>query len=692
MVSLDNTLFLVAVLTSPGPVASPLGRTPYGGRLPEGFTSDPYLSGVIMEKAVTGMNSAGVVTVGRHFLMNEQETNRSSSTHYSSNADDKTIHELYLWPFVDAVRAGMGAVMCAMNRVNSTLSCENDKLINGLLKSELAFPGFVLPDVQSQSTAFGSANAGLDFGSSTYWTTEILEAGIANGSFSEARLEDMAVRNVLGYYYAGLDDGKQPEVAATTEFRDVRADHAKLIRKVGADSLVLLKNDNTADGGLPLKRPRTIAIFGAHAGPSMAGPNSAFSVVGTTSDVYQGHLASAVGSGGLSFSYLATPFQALSLRAAQDGSMFRWIMNDTYSESSSSSNFGGGDMGGMGGMGDMSGNSTQAQGGPPDSESASGNNTMSPGAGGAAGGGGGGGAAGVMGTGTSVSPSVANYASDSEVCLVFLNSWSGEGGDRSELSNQDQDDLVNSVAESCNNTIVVINTSGPRILDQWIENENVTAVIYGGYLGQESGNSIVDVLYGDVNPNGKLANTIAKNATDYPVSICNTAECDFAEGVQIDYRYFDANNISVRYPFGHGLSYTTFEYGKITATKTNTSALASKYPTGSLGLGGLKDLFDDVISIRFSLKNIGDVAGAEVAQLYVQYPSEAEQPIRQLRGFEKVALQAGQQKDVTISIRRRDISFWDTVAQKWALASGSYTFSIGSSSRDLRGSIQMSIL
>jgi beta-glucosidase len=365
--------------------------------------------------------------------------------------------------------------------------------------------------------------------------------------------------------------------------------------------------------------------------------------------------------------------------------MFRWIMNDTYTASSSSSSFGGG---AMGGMGDMSGNSTQAQGGPPDSASASGNNTMSAGAGGAAGGG----AAGVMGTGTSVSPSIANYASDSEVCLVFLNSWSGEGGDRSELSNQDQDDLVNSVAGSCNNTMVVINTSGPRILDQWIENDNVTAVVYGGYLGQESGNAIVDVLYGDVNPSGKLVNTIAKNATDYPVSICNTAECDFAEGVRIDYRYFDANNMSVRYPFGHGLSYTTFEYGEIAATKTNKTALASKYPTGTLGLGGPKDLFDDVISIRFSLKNTGDVAGAEVAQLYVQYPPEAKQPVRQLRGFEKVALSAGQQKDVTIGVRRRDISFWDTVAQKWALASGPYTFSVGSSSRDLRGSTQMSIL
>jgi beta-glucosidase len=667
-------------------VASPLGRTPYGGRLPEGFAPDPYLSGVIMAKTITGMNSAGVVTVGRHFLMNEQETNRSSNPHYSSNADDKTIHELYLWPFADAVHAGMGAVMCAMNRVNSTLSCENDKLINGLLKTELGFPGFVLPDVNSQSTAFGSANAGLDFGSSTYWTASILEAGIANGSFSEARLDDMTVRNIIGYFYAGLDNGKQPEVAATTEYRDVRADHAKLIRKIGADSLVLLKNNNTARAGLPLDRPRTISIFGAHAGPSMAGPNFAFSVVGTDSDVYQGHLASAVGSGGLSNSYLATPFQALSLRAAQDGSMFRWIMNDTYTDSSSSSSFGGS---GMGGMGEMAGNSTGSQGGPSDTASSSTNASMPANIGGAAGGGGG---AGIMGSGTTISPSVANYASDSEVCLVFLNSWSGEGADRSELYNRDQDNLVNSVAENCNNTIVVINTSGPRLLDQWVENDNVTAVVYGGYLGQESGNAIVDVLYGDVNPNGKLTYTIAKNETDYPVSICDTAECNFDEGVHIDYRYFDAMNVSIRYPFGHGLSYTTFQYGNVSAVKTDEAALASKYPSGNLSLGGAKDLFDDVISIHFTLKNTGEVDGAEVAQLYVQYPSAAKQPVRQLRGFEKITLSAGQQKDTTINIRRRDISFWDTFAQKWALASGTYTFSVGSSSRDLRDSVQMSIL
>lgn len=667
-----------------GPVASPLGRTPYGGRLPEGFSPDPYLSGAVMGKAVSGMNSAGVVTVGRHFLLNEQETNRSSGTHYSSNADDKTIHELYLWPFVDAVRAGMGAVMCAMNRVNGTLSCENQKLISGLLKSELGFPGLVMPDVMSQSTAFGSANAGLDYGSSTYWTTEVLEAGIANGSFSEARLDDMVVRNTIGYFYAGLDDGKQPETAATTEYRDVRADHAKLIRKVGADSLALLKNNNAAGAGLPLNRPRTISIFGAHAGPAMAGPNFAFSVQGTESDVYQGHLASAVGSGGLSNSYLATPFQALSLRAAQDGSMFRWIMNDTYSDSSSSSSMGSG-------APSMSDNSTSTSGGMPDGGSSAGNASMPSGAG-AGGAAGGGMNLGALGTGTTVTPSIANYASDSEVCIVFINSWSGEGADRSKLYDQDQDNLIKTVAENCNNTIVVINTSGPRILDQWIENDNVTAVIYGGYLGQESGNAIVDVLYGDVNPSGKLVHTIAKNESDYPVSICDTAECDFDEGVHIDYRYFDANNISVRYPFGHGLSYTSFEYGEVSASKIQGAALEAKYPSGKLGLGGPQDLFDEAVSVDFTLKNSGDVDGAEVVQVYVQYPAGAEQPPRQLRGFEKVALSAGQEKDISIQLRRRDLSHWDTVAQKWALADGTYTINVGSSSRDIKGSAHLSVL
>lgn len=150
------------------------------------------------------------------------------------------------------------------------------------------------------------------------------------------------------------------------------------------------------------------------------------------------------------------------------------------------------------------------------------------------------GAVGGGGEGTSISYSYSNYAQNAEACLIFLNTYSGEGADRGELSNTDQDLMVSRVAAQCNNTIVIVNTVGPRPIESWIDHENVTAVLYGGMLGQESGHSIADVLYGDVNPSGKLVHTIGRKASDYPVSTCYTAECDFSEGAYIDYRWFDA--------------------------------------------------------------------------------------------------------------------------------------------------------
>ncbi|KAI8159878.1 putative beta-glucosidase D [Colletotrichum sp. SAR 10_70] len=665
-----------------GPEPGPLGRVPYGGRTPESFAADPYLTGIAMGKAISGMNSAGVIAGGRHFLLNEQETNRSSgisattSAVYTSNADDKTIHELYSWPFADGVKSGMMAVMCGMTRVNGTLCCENNDLISKVLKKEMGFLGLVFPDVNSQSTSYGSANAGLDYGSSNYWTEDILNAGINNGSFTQDRLDDMAIRNVIGYYSVGLDNGKQPEtVSSSTEYRDVRGNHSKLIRQVAGESIVLLKNSNTSGLGLPLKKPRTISLFGAHAGPALAGPNQPFSVQGTDSDVYQGHLASGTGSGQLSLPYLVTPFQAITARAIEDNSMIWWLLNNTYTSTSS------GGMGGGGGSppGGMTGNATTGGG------MGGGNST-----GGGMGGGGGGGL-GNLGQGTATTPSFSNYAENSEVCLVFMNSYSGEGGDRSLLYDDEQDAMVTSVASNCNNTVVIVNTAGPRVLDAWIENENVTAVLYSGLLGQESGNAITDVLYGDVNPSAKVTHTIAKKATDYPAQICLTEVCEFSEGVYIDYRYFDSKNTTVRFPFGHGLSYTTFSYDKVDATATNQTALSSKYPTGALFPGGQADLWDEVVSVKTKVQNTGAIEGSEVAQLYVTFPAEAAQPTRVLRGFEKVNVAPGQSGDVTFSLRRRDLSYWDTTAQQWAVAKGTYTFSVGASSRDIRGTAQITV-
>jgi beta-glucosidase len=524
-----------------GPTSQPLGRTPWGGRNVEGFGPDPYLNGVATGVSTRAYVDAGVIPGAKHFLLNEQETNRTSSgggggmggamgggpgmggdfpgnstasasgpggaapsgspfrrrattsstsesetAPYSSNTDDKTIHETYLWPFYDAVKNGLGAVMCAMTKVNGTMSCENADLLMKNLKTELGFPGMVWPDMNGQSTAQGSALGGEDYGSSSIWSTETMQALLSNGTLSQARLDDMAIRNVIAYYYVGLDDGEQPEAQATNAYVDVRANHSRLIRTNGAKSLALLKNTNNA---LPLFKPRVMSIFGAHAGPALGGPNQAMNVQGS-GPTYQGHLASGTGSGQASLPYVIDPHMALVMRAAPEGTMLRWIMNDTYSSTGS---------------------------------------TLIP----------------SDATSTSAQVTYANYATGSDVCLVFLNALSGEGADRTELYNEDQDAMVNTVADNCNNTVVVINAVGPRLVDQWIEHENVTALLYGSVLGQESGNSIVDVLYGDVNPSGRLAYTIAKNESDYNVELCYTAQCDFTEGTYIPPQPHPLHNSSI---------------------------------------------------------------------------------------------------------------------------------------------------
>lgn len=273
---------------------------------------------------VKGMSKAGVIASAKHFILNEFETNRMGSTSgggmgggdggppdggngttptntntrrqsadngTSSSSDDaynvvigdKAFHETYLAPFYDTVKSGMGGAMCAMNRVNGTYSCESQDLLARYLKVELGFPGLVSADVGGQKTALGSANGGMDYGSSSTWSNATLGAAMANGSFTEARLDDMAIRNFMGYFHLNQDAG-YPTLAAATDHVDVRGNHSELARKYAADSIVLLKN---TDGALPLKSKRSISIFGTHAAPRYVGANTALSVysgVGPTMD------------------------------------------------------------------------------------------------------------------------------------------------------------------------------------------------------------------------------------------------------------------------------------------------------------------------------------------------------------------------------------------------------------------------
>ncbi|CRK35617.1 hypothetical protein BN1723_014992 [Verticillium longisporum] len=280
-----------------------------------------------------------------------------------------------------------------------------------------------------------------------------------------------------------------------------------------------------------------------------------------------------------------------------------------------------------------------------------------------------------------------------EVCLVFLKTWAEEAVDRQHLDvDWNGNEVVESVAKDCNNTIVITHSSGINTLP-FAKHPNVTAIVAAHFPGQESGHSLVDVLYGDVNPSGKLPYTIANNGSDYnapPTTAINTTgvydwQSWFEEKLEIDYRYFDAHNISVLYEFGFGLSYTTFEMADLQAEPLATD-ITSRPADVPILPGGNPELWGVIYNVTLSVTNTGDVDGAAIPQLYVSFAdgaTPAGTPVRQLRGFEKVPLAAGETKTVQFGLMRRDLSYWDISAQQWLLPEGEITLSAGFSSRDL---------
>lgn len=656
-----------------GPTLQPLGRSAWCGRTGESYGLDSYHAGLMAGAVVKGMSHAGVVPSAKHYILNEQETNRmgsgsnsmrgggggdtppdgapganmtlrarqtaensttasspDDSGSYSVQIGDKAFHETYLAPFYDTVKNGMGGAMCGMNRVNGTYSCESQDLLAKYLKTELGFPGIVHADVSAQKTGINAANAGMDLSSNSYWSNDTLGAGLTNGSFTSERLDDMAIRNLMGYYHLGQDRG-YPSLADKTERRDVRGNHSALARKYASESIVLLKNTASA---LPLSNKTSISIFGTHAAPRYVGANTALAVYDGEPSTMEGHMAVVGGSAMGSLAYVTTPVQLFVQRAASDGFMLRWWLNDTVSETSS----------------------------------------------------------GMQGSGTELTETTLGVADGSDACVVFLNAWGGEGADRAELYNEGQDALVSRVADNCNSTIVVVNTVGPRLLDAWIEHENVTGVLYAGALGQESGNAIDDVLFGSVNPSGRLVHTIAMNESDYnPDTIISDSELqlNFTDGNYIDYKYFDQYNITPRFEYGYGLSYTTFKYSSTVSVESRN--LKSGFATGDKAVGGREDLWDIVATAKTSIANTGSVPGAEVAQLYVSFPAAAGEPVRQLRGFNKTVVQPGESVDVTFGLRRRDLSVWSVAGQEWEVIKGEYVFYVGASSRDLKAKATLAV-
>ncbi|KXT18629.1 hypothetical protein AC579_9842 [Pseudocercospora musae] len=604
-----------------GPTTGPLGRSVYGSRLFEGWGSDPWLNGKMFGIGVKAIQEQGVIASA-----NEQETNRTASgvaeNRTSSNMDDRTLHELYLWPWSDGVRNGMGSVMCVMNRVNGTIGCENDHIQNVVLKGELGFQGFIVPDATAPVNRTAGLLNGLDWNSG--YDLGNISLLLDNGTLSEQTMREHATRIVATQLNLNPPQDQFPDVDQV-ESDIVRIPESRdFIRKAGSQSIVLLKNEG---GVLPLKNVTSVGVFGLNAANVGAGPQPILNFLDYQGDTYASHLGSGGGSGTAPVGYLVSPLDALTRLASSDQTFdYRYILSDNYTVT------------------------------PPDST----------------------GAGFFLSTGVSISA----YAAVSDPCLVFINAFAKEGADRRSLRDPVGDKLVNDVATYCNNTIVIMNNAGVRLVDSWIEHPNVTAVLNAGTLGQESGNSITDVLFGTVNPSGKLVYTIAKDESDYNGEICPCCECDYTEGLYIDYRHFDQAAIEPRYEFGYGLSYTTFEYSNFSIDTPAPKDIAT-YATGPIVQGGHEDLFDEMLTFSASISNTGDVAGAEIAQLYLTFPESAMSPVKQLRGFSKVFLEAGESQAVEFGLQRRDLSIWDTEAQKWKIEHGVFKALLGKSSRGI---------
>lgn len=246
--------------------------------------------------------------------------------------------------------------------------------------------------------------------------------------------------------------------------------------------------------------------------------------------------------------------------------------------------------------------------------------------------------------------------------------------------------------------MVVIHSVGPILVEEWIENPNVTAVLLAHLPGQESGNSLVDVLWGDVNPSGKLPYTMGKTEDDYCCKVQYDwtgfqPEQEFSEGLFIDYKWFDKNNIEPRFEFGYGLCKLAYAWLFLSEERVMLTVVEAytnfTYDANSLTI---TEPFDEVDSTDFmaplfnisvSITNSGSVAGKEVAQLYLKYPSSTNSPVRQLRGFEKLSLQPGETKTAVFVVTKRDVSYWDS--GEWKVARGTqYGVEVSASSRDVR--------
>ena len=570
-----------------------LARDPRNGRLFEYPGEDPVLAGVTVGHVIRGVQDNRIMGDIKHFALNDQETGR---TIVDARLSKKAARESDLLAFELGIRIGQpSSVMCSYNKVLGDWACENDWLLNQVLKGAWHFPGFVVSDWDGTHSTEKAANAGLDvqMPGEEYFGQALKQAVVA-GRVPMARLDDMVRRLLRSMFAAGIIDHPATPRSVVDPFRGLEdAQH------IAEESIVLLKNDGT----LPLNAAalHSIAVIGAHADVGVLSGGGSAQVDAPGGNAINPTAPTKWGE--------AVYFPSSPLRYIREHARGAAVQFDA---------------------------------------------------------------------GTSTA-SAAALAKSADIAVVFADQYMSESGDAPSLSLPDgQNELISAVAAANPHTVVVLITGNPVTMP-WID--RVAGVMEAWYPGIGGAQAIANLLFGNVVPSGKLPITFAKSADDLPHRCVFGVNCteaanssprhwvaddakrqslaaNYDEGVRFGYKWFDSEGKQPLFPFGFGLSYTTFKYSGLQVDRAAKTA-------------------------TFTIENTGALAGTEIAQVYVELPKASKEHFRRLAAWQRVALKSGQRKDITVALEPLAMATFDEHKDAWAWASGEYTVFVGGSSRDL---------
>jgi beta-glucosidase len=578
-----------------------LAREPRSGRTFEYQGEDPLLAGTLAGNVVRGVQSQNVIGDLKHYAMNDQESGRSA---LNANVGKRAMRETDLLAFQIALGiSDAGAVMCSYNRVNGDYGCENQYLLRDVLKRDFKFKGFVLSDWGGTHSTAKASHAGLDQEEpGIFFFGDDLKKAVESGEVSHEELNDHVHRVLRTIFAAGLFDHP-----VQMQVPDVDRGLA-LAQSIAEKSIVLLKNQG---GVLPLTGVGAIALIGGHADVGMlTGGGSA------QTDPPGGSVVAP-----------PPPTDALSavIRPAwMPGSPLRAL---TAKLPNAKVTYTSGD--------DLA--------------------------------------------------AAAAAAMQADVAIVFAYQWEAEGSDLPTLNlAPEQNKLIETVAAANPKTIVVLETGSPAAMP-WID--KVSGVVEAWYPGIRGSEALANILVGEVNPTAKLAITFPRSDADlpHPKLILPPPESEFNyaavtefsdfmklaakglppfqihydEGLKVGYKWYDAEKKQVLFPFGFGLSYTTYAYSGISVSP------------------------GDPTTVSFTVKNTGKRAGAEIAQVYVSLPDAAGEPPIRLVGWTRVELAPGETKQVAVPVSRDRLTIYDEASDSWKLVPGNYVIRVGNSSRDL---------